>query len=109
MTEGYPVLKEDIFLAKIKTPSGFKVKIRNTTTEQDFTATPIMFIVLELCTGTRTVPEIIKTLCGESHPSDAVIKNIECTVRLLLEKNIIMLNKTPSKGRSIKEIELNHQ
>ncbi|MBU7016572.1 MAG: radical SAM protein [Theionarchaea archaeon] len=108
MKEGYPVLKEDIFLAKIKTPSGFKVKVRNTTTEQNFTATPLMFIVLELCTGTNTVPEIIKTLCGEAHSSDAVIKNIESIVKLLLENNIITMNKTPSKGRSIKEIKLKY-
>jgi hypothetical protein len=51
---GYPLLKEDISLEKVRAFTGFKLKIYNTTTRESIKATPIMFVLLNLCTGTHT-------------------------------------------------------
>ncbi len=105
----YPILKEDIFLAKVRAPTGFKMKIYNTTTNESIKATPAMFLILDLCTGDRTVTEIVDQLSSQSgEPSKELIQTITMTLKELQEKDIITFHKVPSKGPTIKEITLEH-
>jgi len=58
----YPVLKEDIYFGKIKPSSGRRAKIRNITTEKDYLLNPASVALLELCTGTHNIDEIVAQL-----------------------------------------------
>ncbi|KYK33850.1 MAG: hypothetical protein AYK19_12845 [Theionarchaea archaeon DG-70-1] len=97
---GYPVLKEDIFFAKIQSPSGMQIKICNTTTEKDFRPNPATVVLLDMCVGTHSVDEIIDILseqCGE--PREELTGEVEKILELLQEKNIITFKSTPLAKR----------
>jgi radical SAM protein with 4Fe4S-binding SPASM domain len=94
--KGYPVLKEDIFFAKILNSSEATVIVRNTTTEKDFAVTRDTVTLLDMCTGTQTVEEIcdiLSELSGE--PADALVAQVIAVLKILKEKNIITLNAEP--------------
>ncbi len=93
--DGYPVLKEDIFFGKVQTPAGLQVKIRNTTTEKDFKANSATIALLDLCTGTRSVDEIITCLCEQSgEPREALIRGVDTILTVLQEKGVITVEAT---------------
>ncbi|KYK29478.1 MAG: hypothetical protein AYK19_19690 [Theionarchaea archaeon DG-70-1] len=101
MVKRYPVLKEDIYFAKIHTDSGLQVRIRNTTTEKDFKPTPDTVALLTLCTGTNTVDEIIAILSEQSgEPADTLVEDVTAIVKVLQEKGILTIATSPLK-RSI--------
>jgi radical SAM protein with 4Fe4S-binding SPASM domain len=105
--KGYPVLKEDIFFAKIYDDSGMQVRIRNTTTEKDFNPTPDTVSLLELCTGTSTVEEIITALSEKSgEPAEELTEGVSTIIEVLQQKGIISVCDTPlSQGISpVKEV-----
>lgn len=90
------MLKEDIFFAKIHTDSGLQVKIRNTTTEKDFRLSDDTVALLDLCTGGRTIDEIVHTLsvnCGE--PFEEVARDVYTIMGILQDKDILFVNATP--------------
>ena len=94
--KGYPVLREDIFFAKICTDSGETVKIRNTTTEKDFNPTPDTVSLLELCTGTNTIEEIIGKLSEQSGESvEELTEGVNTILKILQQKGVIVLSNTP--------------
>jgi radical SAM protein with 4Fe4S-binding SPASM domain len=94
--EGYPVLKDDIFFAKIWTDAGMEVKIRNTTTEKDFKPTYDTVLLLVLCDGTNTVEKISEKLSNQSgEPVEALTEEINSILEILLKKGIITFVDTP--------------
>ena len=105
------MLKDDIFFAKIKTASGTRVKICNTATEKDFKPTPDTVALLDLCTGTNRVNEIIAILSEQSGEStEEVAEGVHIILRILQEKGIITVNPSPLK-RSIpgaKKVKVNY-
>lgn len=101
--DGYPVLREDIFFAKIYNER-VQVRIRNTTTEKDFKLTPDTVVLLELCTGANTVSEIVDILSKQSgEPAEELAESVHTIVTVLQNKGIITIKKAPSTTR-IKEI-----
>ena len=94
--EGYPLLKDDIFFAKIWTDAGVEVKIRNTTTEKDFKPTSDTVLLLDLCNGTNTVKEIGEKLSNQSgEPVETLIEDIISILEILQKKSIITFVDTP--------------
>jgi radical SAM protein with 4Fe4S-binding SPASM domain len=105
----YPLLKEDIALQKVRASIGFKLKIYNITTGESIKATPIMFVLLDLCTGTHTLTEIINQVSGQpGNPPEELIHVVENTLTELHEKGVISMSKTPRQGSKIKEISLQY-
>lgn len=93
---GYPLLKEDIFFAKIQNDSGLQVKIRNTTTEKDYKPTPDTVALLDLCTGTHTVDEIIHMLSEQHDESvEKVAEDVSKILTVLQKKDIITVESSP--------------
>ncbi|MGD2248092.1 MAG: radical SAM protein [Candidatus Methanofastidiosia archaeon] len=92
----YPVLKEDIFFAKILNGSQTTVIVRNTITEKDFSVTKDTVTLLELCTGTHTIKDICVILSElSSEPADVLVNQVSTALKILKEKNIIVLNAHP--------------
>jgi radical SAM protein with 4Fe4S-binding SPASM domain len=107
--DGYPVLNEDIYFAKLYNDSEFSVKIRNTTTEKDFVPTPDTVFLLELCTGTRGVPEIVERLSRRSGESpEYLTEGVTNILGVLEEKDIISINKTPLERKKVKKVDLKY-
>ena len=105
----YPVLKEDNFLAKVRASTGFKLRIYNTTTRESIKATPIMFVLLDLCTGAHTVTEIIDQVSGKSGSlPEELVQTVENTLTELQEKGVIAMSRTLRKRTTIKEITLQY-
>jgi radical SAM protein with 4Fe4S-binding SPASM domain len=100
--KGYPVLKEDIFFAKIYNDSGMQVRVRNTTTEKEFNPTPDTVSLLELCNGTSTIKEIVATLSEESgEPAEELTESVNNIMKVLQQKGIIRVGDTRlSQGMS---------
>lgn len=108
MTKEYPVLKEDIFFAKIKTPAGIKVKIHNTTTEKDFKLSPATVALLDLCTGTHCVDEIIRELSEQSGELvEDLIEGVTSILTVLQEKGLITMESNPLEKGVSKAKEVN--
>lgn len=109
MADPYPLLKADIFYAKLRTPTGFEVRLRNTTTGEDLTATPLMVVVLELCTGTSTVTDIIAQLYRRpGSPPPELIQSITTLMTQLQVEGIITLSETPLRTEKLREIRLEY-
>ena len=111
MKEGYPLLKENIFFAKIKTDSGLQVKIRNTTTEKDFKANPATVQLLDLCTGTKSVGEITDQLSRQSgEPREEVAEGVQTFLETLCEKGVVTMRSTPLEAecKRVKNVKVNH-
>lgn len=90
------MLKEDIFYAKIQN-SGMQVRIRNTTTETEFNPTPATVALLDLCTGTNSIDEIIQTLSKQAgEPEKEVAEGVHRIVAVLQEKKIFISESIPS-------------
>lgn len=107
--DGYPVLREDIFFAKIYRNSELHVKIRNTTTEKDFRPTGATVALLDLCTGTKSVSEIIDVLSMQSgEPVEELTEDVINIIAVLQKKGIITMNRTPHENMQTKEIALNY-
>lgn len=105
MTSGYPVLKEDIFFAKIYNAE-VKVRIRNTTTEKDFKADSATVALLNLCTGTRTIDEIIDNLSAQSgKPREEIDDSVNMLLHELMEKGLVAVppraEGTPRRAKNI--------
>lgn len=94
----YPVLKEDIFYAKIQTPEGTRVSLRNTTTGKEFKVNDSMIALLDLCTG-NTAAEIADILSEESgEPVGELAQKVNAALTILQKKGIIMDIHLPEKG-----------
>jgi radical SAM protein with 4Fe4S-binding SPASM domain len=105
--KGYPVLKEDIFYAKIYNDT--KVKIRNTTTEKDFSPNPATVALLDLCTGARSVDEIVGILSERSgEPAADLTKDVTAILAVLQDKGIITIQQEPSPRTKLKRIPFAH-
>ena len=101
----YPLVKEDIALEKVRASTGFKLKIYNTTTKEGIKAMPIMFVLLDLCTGTHTITEIIDQVSGRpGNPPAELVQAVEDTLTELEKKGVISMSKNPRKGNKIREI-----
>ncbi|MGD2248067.1 MAG: radical SAM protein [Candidatus Methanofastidiosia archaeon] len=105
MSDGFPVLKEDIFFARAHTPSP-ETTIFDTTTQKNFKSTPDTVALLELCTGAHSVEDIIGMLSeqsGESHKGLA--GEIRTFLDILEKKGVIQITKDKKKKDTvIKEI-----
>jgi len=105
----YPILKEDIFFAKIQNDSEVQVKIYNTTTEKDFDATPDTVALLDLCTDTRSIIEIIEELSEQfGKPVEELGEDIASAFAILQEKGIISIEKIPGNPKKSKKITLKY-
>lgn len=107
---GYPHLKDDIFFAKIRTPTGTRVKIRNTTTESDFKLNSATVHLLDSCTGTKLVEEIIQHLSEMSgEPIDTLTQSVHNILTVLQEKGVITVGSHPLQKRvRAKEVTLTY-
>jgi len=111
MKEEYPLLKEDIFFAKIRTASGLQVKVRNTTTRKDFKANPATIALLELLAGTKSVNEITDQLSKQSgEPREEVAEVVESFLEMLCEKGFITMRSAPLEAECmrVKNVEAEH-
>ncbi|MBU7028525.1 MAG: radical SAM protein [Theionarchaea archaeon] len=105
----YPALKEDMYFATIQLPHTTVVKLRNTTTQKDFKSTSGAVALLELCTGTKSVTEIVNSLSELSgEPVETVAQDVEKILKILQEKGIIAMSTTPHKGATAKKIKMKY-
>ena len=101
------MLKEDIYFGKIKPSSGRRAKIRNTTTEKDYLLNPASVALLELCTGTHNIDEIVAQLSTQfGEPLEKVAESVSRGLQLLQEKDLITVRAAPlrraaSTGRNV--------
>lgn len=94
--EKYPVLNEDIFYGK-QTSTGL-TKICNTTTEKEFEPNAATTALLDLCTGTHCISEIVTALSEQSgEPAGKVAASVNNILTVLQKNGIITLESTPFK------------
>ncbi len=97
MSSAYPALKDTIYCAKIHTDSGLHVRIRDTVTGKDFKANPATVRLLELCTGTQSVDDIVNVLSQQSgEPREDVYESVNAMLNTLQEKGAVTIRSTPS-------------
>lgn len=109
MKDKFPVLKEDIFFAKIYSPHQ-KPVIFNTSTQKNFNPTSATVALLELCTGKHTVKNIIDILSEKSGESrKKLTKEIKTFLKILEKKDIIKItNRKENEKNTIKEIHMKY-
>jgi radical SAM protein with 4Fe4S-binding SPASM domain len=114
MSDGFPVLKEDIFFARVHTPSSETI-IFDTTTQKNFESTPDTVALLELCTGFHSVDDIIGILSEQSGEScKKLTGEIRTFLSILEKKGVIRIAKEKKKKKNnkkdtaIKEIYMKH-
>ena len=101
MEEGYPVLNEDIYFAKMNTHAGVVIKVHNVVTQKDYRVNAATAAFLELCTGTHTLSDITETLSQRvDEPREEVEYEVKRVAAVLQKKGIIAIEETPlEKGR----------
>mgnify|MGYP001135855981 CR=1 FL=1 len=105
----YPALSEDIYFGVAKFPQGSLVKIRNTSTQREFKSTPATVDLLSLCSGTRSVADIIHFLSQQSgEPVESLTLEVERILEKLQVRGIISLNETPHAGPCVKRIKVKY-
>ncbi len=101
------MLKEDIFYGK---QSGAKHIICNTTTEKEFEPNAATAALLDLCTGTTSISEIVAILSEQSgEPVEKVAASLDRMLTMLQENGIITVESTPfKKGAKAKNISVQY-
>lgn len=99
--KGYPVLKKDIFFAHITTPDRTIIKTRNTTTGKDYRLNKASVALLTLCTGSNSIQDIIVELSKKfDEPVLEITPKINAILKMLQQKNVILINSTYSEPRN---------
>lgn len=105
----YPALKKDIYFATLQRPEGTSVKIRDTTTQKNFKPTSDTVTLLSLCTGSRSVTDIVTLLSEQSgEPADTMAQGVEKILKTLQEKGIITMDTAPLEGAKAKHIKMKY-
>ena len=111
MSPVYPVLKDDIYCARIHSDSGLQVRIRDTKAGKDFKANPATIQLLELCTGTKNVEEIVNVLSEQSGESSKdVYESVNTILNRLEEKGAVTIRSAPSIRDTppVKDVKVKH-